>query len=61
MKRFLAVLMLVVMMCGCVGLAEEQKFDYTVLEKLEGYAMTSLKKLGHTMALMQRNTLMRGL
>ncbi len=37
MKRFLAVLMLVVMMCGCVGLAEEQKFDYTVLEKLDGY------------------------
>lgn len=46
MKRFLAVLMLVVMMCGCVGLAEEQKFDYTVLEKLDGIAMTSLKKRG---------------
>ena len=27
MKRFLAVLMLVVMMCGCVGLAEGKTFD----------------------------------
>lgn len=61
MKRFLAVLMLVVMLCGCVGLAEEQKFDYTVLEKLEGYSYDKFEKLGHTMALMQRNTLMRGL
>lgn len=49
MKRFLAVLMLVVMMCGCVGLAEEQKFDYTVLEKLEGTPMINLIKLGYTM------------
>lgn len=44
MKRFLAVLMLVVMMCGCVGLAEEQKFDYTVLEKLDGYSYDKFEK-----------------
>lgn len=44
MKRFLAVLMLVVMLCGCVGLAEEQKFDYTVLEKLEGYSYDKFEK-----------------
>ena len=36
MKRFLAVLMLVVMMCGCLGLAEEQKIDYTLLGKPGG-------------------------
>ena len=45
MKRFLAVLMLVVMMCGCVGLAEEQKFDYTVLEKLDGYNYDKFEKM----------------
>ena len=45
MKRFLAVLMLVVMMCGCVGLAEEQKFDYTVLEKLDGYSYDKFEKM----------------
>lgn len=44
MKRFLAVLMLVVMMCGCLGLAEEQKFDYTVLEKLDGYSYDKFEK-----------------
>lgn len=51
MKRFLAVLMLVVMLCGCVGLAEEQKFDYTVLEKLEtsvykGYKQDKIEMRG---------------
>lgn len=45
MKRFLAMLMLVVMMCGCVGLAEEQKFDYTVLEKLDGYNYDKFEKM----------------
>lgn len=45
MKRVLAVLMLVVMMCGCVGLAEEQKFDYTVLEKLDGYNYDKFEKM----------------
>ena len=45
MKRFLTVLMLVVMMCGCVGLAEEQKFDYTVLEKLDGYNYDKFEKM----------------
>lgn len=44
MKRFLSLLMLVVMMCGCVGLAEEQKFDYTVLEKLDGYSYDKFEK-----------------
>lgn len=44
MKRFLAVLMLVVTMCGCIGLAEEQKFDYTVLEKLDGYSYDKFEK-----------------
>lgn len=46
MKRFLAVLMLVVTMCGCIGLAEEQKFDYTVLEKLDGYSYDKFEKRG---------------
>ena len=45
MRRFLAMLMLVVMMCGCVGLAEEQKFDYTVLEKLDGYNYDKFEKM----------------
>lgn len=45
MKRFLAMLMLVIMMCGCVGLAEEQKFDYTVLEKLDGYNYDKFEKM----------------
>ena len=52
MKRFLSLLMLVVMMCGCVGLAEEQKFDYTVLEKLDGYSYDKFEKTCHTMVLM---------
>ena len=37
MKRFLAVLMLVVMMCGCVGLAEGKTFDPSVLEGKGGH------------------------
>ena len=28
----------------CVGLAEEQKFDYTVLEKLDGYSYDKFEK-----------------
>lgn len=37
MKRVLAMLMLVVMMCGCVGLGEEKGFDSSVFEGLNGY------------------------
>lgn len=45
MKRFLAVLMLVVMMCGCVGLAEEGKtFDPSVLEGKDGYSYDKFEK-----------------
>lgn len=45
MKRFLAVLMLVVMMCGCVGLAEEGKtFDPSALEGKDGYSYDKFEK-----------------
>ena len=44
MKRFLAVLMLVVMLCGCVGLAEGKTFDNTILEGLEGYSYDKFDK-----------------
>lgn len=48
MKRFLAVLMLVVMMCGCVGLAEEGKtFDPSVLEGKDGYSYDKFEKRGN--------------
>lgn len=45
MKRFLAVLVLVVMMCGCVGLAEEKPFDYKELEGLDGYSYDKFEKM----------------
>lgn len=61
MKRFLAVLMLVVMMCGCVGLAEEQKFDYTVLEKLDGYSYDKFEKAWSYYGAYVKHTLMREL
>lgn len=44
MKRFLAVLMLVVMMCGCVGLAEGKTFDPSVLEGKDGYSYDKFEK-----------------
>lgn len=44
MKRFLAMLMLVVMMCGCAGLAEGKTFDPSLLEGKEGYSYDKFKR-----------------
>lgn len=44
MKRFLAMLMLVVMMCGCAGLAEGKTFDPSVLEGKDGYSYDKFEK-----------------
>lgn len=44
MKRFLAMLMTLVLLCGCFAMAEEKTFDYKVLEGLDGYSYDKFEK-----------------
>lgn len=45
MKRFFAMALMAVMICSCcAALAEEKKFDYSVLEGLEGYTYDKFER-----------------
>ena len=45
MKRFLSMLMMLVLLCGCFAMAEEKTFDYKVLEGLDGYSYDKFAKM----------------
>lgn len=44
MKRFLSMLMTLVLLCGCFAMAEVKTFDYKVLEGLDGYSYDKFEK-----------------
>ena len=45
MKRFLSMLMTLVLLCGCFAMAEVKTFDYKVLEGLDGYSYDKFEKM----------------
>lgn len=45
MKRMLSVLLVLVLLCGSLAIAEQGKFDHTTLSELEGYEYDKFDKM----------------